>query len=930
MSLTTSSTFSKYGIALLAIAVAILIRAALTPWMGGAFPLATMFTAVAFVVWYGGWGPALVTAVGGWFAAGLFFRGGQGFVGPSFGFNEAVALIVYLLSNISVIVLGEAMRAAQRRLEDQQHRLSIANAALENKVEAQSLLAAIVASSDDAIISKTLDGKITSWNKGAERLFGYTAHEAIGQSIHLIVPPEGREQVSQILERIQHGERADHLEVVRVRKDGVRVNVSLTVSPVHDRHGLIIGASKTARDITTRKAWEENLVRSEEAQRLLVGIHDATRDLQDPAQVMREIVTRVGRHFDVIRCAYGEVAPEQDQITITRGYTKNLPTVAGRYPLDVFGPLMVGELKDGRTVVIDDVRTDPLTDTPLAHETYARMQVVSLVCVPLRRGSKLAAILVMCDGRPRHWTKDEAHLLEQVAERTLYAVESARAAAALRENRDVLTFALQAGRMGVWSRDITMNTVWWSPELAVLFGFAADDQNYSRDRLVERLSPDDRQRLPEALAQALATGRDYLLEFKFQHAQTGEWRWMEVRGRAQYDASGKPAMLYGLGIDITDRVRAVEALKEADRRKDEFLATLAHELRNPLAPISSGLHILRTAGDNQPAAATARQIMERQVAQMVRLVDDLLDVARITTGKVELRPEVFDLAAAVNDAVETSRPLLESANQPIAVTVPDRPVYVNADRTRLAQVFANLLNNSSKFSDRGQQVSIALTHEDAQAVVRVRDHGVGIPRESLARIFDMFGQADRDGARSRGGLGIGLSLVKRIAEMHGGTVDAHSDGTGRGSEFVVRIPAIDGRHTAPAAPSRDAAARPSRRRVLVVDDNTDAAESLAALLAIGGHETRLAHNGLRAVEEAKAFQPDVVFLDIGMPELDGHETARRIRQQPWGKDMVLVALTGWGQSEDRRRSQEAGFNHHLVKPADPAVVTKLISSLEIP
>jgi PAS domain S-box-containing protein len=923
-----SSTISRYGIALVAIAVAIFIRAALTPWMDQSFPLATMFSAVAFVVWYGGWGPALFTALAGWFAAGFFFRGGQGFVGPTFGFNEAVSLAVYLLSNISVIVLGEAMRSAQRRLEHQQQSLSTTNLALENKVEAQSLLAAIVASSDDAIISKALDGRITSWNKGAEGLFGYTAPEAIGKSIHLIVPPEGREQVADIINRIRHGERVQHLEVVRVRKDGARVSVSLTVSPVHDRHGQVIGASKTARDITTRKAWEDSLVRSEEAQRLLVGIHDATRGLQDPEAVLREIVTRVGVHFDVIRCAYGEVSPEQDQVTITRGYTKDVPTVAGRYPINVFGPLMAGELKTGRTVVINDVRTDPLTDAPLAHQTYARMQIVSLVSVPLLRGGTLAAVLVMCDGRPRAWTTDEARLLEQVAERTLYAVESARAAAALRENRDVLAFAMQAGRMGAWSRDVTMNTVWWSPEIVALFGLPPGDTNYSRERLLSLMAPEDRERLPKAVEEALATRQDYALEFRFRHAETGEWRWMEARGRAQYDASGKPTMLYGLGIDITERVQAVEALKEADRRKDEFLATLAHELRNPLAPISSGLHILRTAGDNQPVAATARQIIERQVAQMVRLVEDLLDVARITTGKVELRSEIVDLAAAVNDAVETSRPLLEAAGQPITVTVPETPIFVQADRTRLAQVFANLLNNSSKFSDRGQPISIALAREDGQAVVRVRDTGVGIRRESLRKIFDMFGQGDLGGARARGGLGIGLSLVKRIAEMHGGSVEALSAGTGHGSEFVVRIPAIAAGRADPAQPPAETASQPSRRRVLVVDDNTDAAESLAAVLAIGGHDTRLAHDGVQAVEEARTFHPDVVFLDIGMPELDGHETARRIRAQPWGKDMVLVALTGWGQSEDRRRSKEAGFNHHLVKPADPVVVAKLISSLE--
>ena len=790
-----------------------LSRAALTPWMGGAFPLATAFSAVAFMVWYGGPAPAVVTSVGCYLAAALIFP--QRFnqvLDSAFTFAEALNFSVYMLTNVSIIVLGEAMRAAQIRLEAQQQRLSNTNLALENKVEAQSLLAAIVASSDDAIVSLTLDGRITSWNKGAEKLFGYSAHEAVGKSIQLIVPPEGRAQVAEVLDRMRHGERVDHLEVERVCKDGRRVNVSLTMSPVHDRRGQIIGASKTARDITTRKQWEANLVRSEEAQRLLVGIHDATRGLQDPAAVMRQIVTRVGEHFTVTRCAYGEVSDDQQHMIITRGYTRDLPTVAGRYPLDTFGPLMAGELKAGRTVIISDVDHDPLTDTPAARDTYQRMAIRALVCVPLMRGGRLSAILVMCDSRPRAWTADEAQLLEQVAERTLYAVESARATESLRES-------------------------------------------------------------------------------------------------------------------MRQRQQAVEALSEADRRKDEFLATLAHELRNPLAPISSGLHILRTAGENPQAANTAREIMERQVAQMVRLVDDLLDVARITTGKVELRSAVMDIADAVRDAVETSRPLLESRGQRLSMQLPDVPVHVHADRTRLAQVFANLLNNSAKFSERGQPVSISVTREGADAVVRVRDAGAGITADALPKIFDMFGQADADLNRSRGGLGIGLSLVKRISEMHGGCVEARSDGPGRGSEFAVRIPALEHKQASVAPPpavSRDTA---PKRRILVVDDNTDAAESLAALLAIHGHETRLAHDGLQAVEEARTFRPDVVFLDIGMPTLDGHETARRIRQEPWGRDMVLVALTGWGQVEDRRRSKEAGFNHHLVKPADPMTVQELIASL---
>jgi PAS domain S-box-containing protein len=916
------SLVAQYGLAIAAVAAAIVLRYLLTPWLGTTFPLATMFTAIAFVVWRAGWGPALFTAIAGWAASNVAFRGGMGFFG-GITFNELVGFLVYLLGTGPIIVLGERMRAAHRELEARHAELSTTNLALENKVEAQSLLAAIVASSDDAIISKTLQGVITSWNRGAERLFGWTSAEAVGQSIHLIVPPELHDQERDILERIRGGGRVEHLDVERLRKDGTRVDISVTISPVYDRHGHIIGASKTARDITDRRAWEQGLVRSEEAQRLLVGIHDATRGLEDPAIVMREIVTRVGLHFDVTRCAYGEVDPERDQINITRGYTRHLPTVAGRYPLDVFGPLMIGELKAGRTAIIADLRTDPLTDTPAAHDTYARMQIESMVCVPLVRGGRLIGVLVMCDSRPRQWDEDDARLLEQVAERTLFAVESARAAHALREHRDVMQLAMRTARMGAWTRDLMLDTVWWSPEFAEILGFAPDDTDYSRERLLTQIHEDDRPRLAATIEEALAVRKDYAVEFAFQHARTGEWRWMEARGRAEYGASGAPTKLYGLAMDITERRRSVEALQEADRRKDEFLATLAHELRNPLAPISSGLHILRSAADPSQAA-TALEIMDRQVAHMVRLVDDLLDVARITTGKVEVRCEPIDLAAAINDAVETSGPLVDGR---VTVTPPSVPVYVNADRTRLAQVFANLLNNSAKYSEPGQPIAIAFGREDDAAVVRVRDAGMGIHPDMLPSVFEMFRQADRTGGRSPGGLGIGLSLVKRIVELHGGTVTARSEGLGRGSEFEVRLPAIADSRAAVTDAVEAAGRGPSRRRILVVDDNEDAAESLAALLTISGHETRMAHDGPEAVEQAGQFHPDVVFLDIGMPTLDGHETAKLIRQQPWGKDMVLVALTGWGQTEDRRRSKDAGFNHHLVKPADPAVVEKLLASL---
>jgi PAS domain S-box-containing protein len=475
----------RYGIAVGAIVAAIAFRLALTPLIGGNFPLATMFTAVAFTVWRAGVGPAVFTTIAGWAASGVVFRGGLNYFG-GMPFAEVVGFLTYLLATLPIVAIGGEMRRAQREIEERHEELSTTNLELENRVEAQSLLAAIVASSEDAIISKTLDGIITSWNRGAERLFGWRPEEVVGQSINVIVPPELREQELRILEQLRSGKPVEHLEIERLRKDGSRVQVAVTISPVYDRHGHIIGSSKTARDITARKVWESDLVRSEEAQRLLVGIHDATRGIADPAIVMREIVTRVGIHFDVIRCAYGEVADNQQELLISRGYTKDVATVAGLYALEAFGSALAAELKAGRTTALEDVRHNPLTATPKAQATYAAMQVVSMIVAPLVRSGKLVAILVVCDNKPRAWTENDARLLEQVAERTLFAVESARAEASLRENRDALTQAMTAGRMGAWRRDLVNDTIWWSPELARILGFDPDRTAPSRALIYER------------------------------------------------------------------------------------------------------------------------------------------------------------------------------------------------------------------------------------------------------------------------------------------------------------------------------------------------------------------------------------------------------------------------------------------------------------
>jgi PAS domain S-box-containing protein len=373
-----------------------------------------------------------------------------------------------------------------------------------------------------------------------------------------------------------------------------------------------------------------------------------------------------------------------------------------------------------------------------------------------------------------------------------------------------------------------------------------------------------------------------------------------------------------------------QELRQADRRKDEFLATLAHELRNPLAPIRNGIQVLNLTGSKASTAVEARSMMERQVNQMVRLVDDLLDVSRITRDKLELKRQRVELAAVIKNAVETSRPLIEHAGHEFSVTLPAAPVFLDGDPIRLAQVFSNLLNNSAKYTEPGGQIRLIAETVANEVIVSVEDNGLGIPREAMPGLFQMFSQVDRNMERAQGGLGIGLTLVRRLVEMHGGTVEAYSEGPGRGSKFVVRLPQME-QETAdnPTEVSDGARARTAKRRILIVDDNHDSAVSLGMMLKIMGNETRTAHDGLAAVEAASEFQPDIILLDIGLPKLNGYGACRRIREQPWSKGVTIVALTGWGQDEDRRRSAEAGFNHHLVKPVELAALQSLLADLPV-
>ena len=399
------------------------------------------------------------------------------------------------------------------------------------------------------------------------------------------------------------------------------------------------------------------------------------------------------------------------------------------------------------------------------------------------------------------------------------------------------------------------------------------------------------------------------------------------RVKDDFDADER-AFIDTVGHYVTlayERLHLLSQLTEADRRKDEFLATLAHELRNPLAPMRNAVQVLRLKGPDVPELRWGRDVIVRQVEHLTRLIDDLMDISRITRNRLELRRDRIDLAAVIQGAVESSRPTIEQYSHQLSVTLPSEPVYLHGDLVRLAQVFLNLLNNAAKYTEPGGRISLIAELRAGEVVVRVKDTGVGIAPEIRPRLFDLFFQVERTLERSRGGLGIGLSLVRRLVELHGGRVEAHSEGVGKGSEFVVRLPTLveearlsDGRHHAPPAES----AAPAR--LIVADDNRDSADSLAMLLRLGGHHVDTAYDGIEVLKSAERTRPDAVLLDIGMPRLNGYDTCRRLRALPGGNAMMVIAMTGWGQDEDRRRTIAAGFDAHLVKPVDPEELERLL------
>jgi PAS domain S-box-containing protein len=466
----------------------------------------------------------------------------------------------------------------------------------------------------------------------------------------------------------------------------------------------------------------------------------------------------------------------------------------------------------------------------------------------------------------------------------------------------------------------------WNAEAERLFGHTAEE---AVGQSITLIIPSERLDEERVIVEQLRRGERVEHFETVRVSKTGRLIDLSLTISPIRDATGRIVGASKIARDITDQKRTQEALRDADRRKDEFLALLAHELRNPLAPLRNGLEIMRLAGADSNAATRARGMMERQLGHMVRLVDDLLDVSRISRNKLELRRSRVLLADVVSSALETARPVIEASGHELITALPAEPVHLDADLTRLAQVFSNLLTNSAKYTDRGGRIELAAERQGGEVVVSVRDTGIGIPADALPHIFEMFSQVDRSIERTTGGLGIGLALVKGLVEMHGGTVTAESEGLGTGSTFTVRLPVPESllEREDPETPGEEAGADRPRRRILVVDDNMDSASSMEILLKLLGNEVRTVHDGLEAVAAAENFRPEVVLMDVGMPRLNGYEATRRIREQPWGREMIVIALTGWGQDSDKELSRQAGCDGHLVKPVDLAELEKLLVSL---
>jgi PAS domain S-box-containing protein len=738
-----------------------------------------------------------------------------------------------------------------------------------------------VASIGDAVLTTDSAGRITFLNPVAERLTGWPLGDALGRAhevvLRIVDERGGHPQDTPVARALRQEDMVALGEGrMLVARDGSECPIDDSAAPIRDEQGASCGVVVVFRDISARREAERaGRLAHEHVVSTLESIPDAFIRV-DPDwridYVNRQFERRFGRQHG---SQAGKILWEEwPELLGTRAEIRLRRAMSGRE---------IQEFED--------------------HYAPWNGWFAMRVC-PTVNG-------------------DLAVFIQDITDRR-------QAEQALRASEERFRLAAEAVNGIIYDYDVASGTVERSNGLYDVLGYRPEEVSPLADWWWEQIHPDDRRALLAECAPGTphAFGRG-LHVYRARH-RDGHYVWLSDRSLGVLDAHGRLVRQVGCSIDITALKAAEDHLKDADRRKDEFLATLAHELRNPLAPISNAVHFLKMKAPPEPAAAWGLGVIERQAHNMARLLDDLLDVSRIARNKLVLRRQPVELAAVLQQAVETSRPLIDMGGHELTVSLPPEPVELDADPMRLAQVFSNLLTNAAKYTPGGGHIRVAAARQEEQVRVSVRDDGIGIAADMLPRLFQIFSQAESALERSQGGLGIGLSLVRGLVELHGGSIEARSDGVGRGSEFIVRLPAL-ARGAAPlaAAPMPQAEPQRSHCKIVVADDNRDGADSMALTLENIGHEVFTAYDGDDALALAELHRPDVALLDIGMPKKNGYDLCRAIRARPWGGDVVLIALTGWGQEEDRRRAQEAGFDYHLVKPVDVGALTGLLASMQL-
>lgn len=773
---------------------------------------------------------------------------------------------------------------ARREAEENARRLAEETAAREVAYGERERLRITLTSIGDAVISTDAEGRVDFLNPVAEELVGWNSGEAAGeplQHVFQIVNEDSRQPVDNpALRALREGRvvgLANH--TVLISKNGSERPIDDSAAPIRDAAGNLIGSVLVFRDISERRLKEWELWQREEHLRAVV-----------------------------------ETTPACIKVVAADGTLVSMNS-AGLTMIDADR--------------LEDVQGKSVYDLIRPEYREAYRQFHERIC----RGESgtLEFEIEGLNGTRRHMESHAAPLrgpdgsLQHLAI-TYDVTDRKRLDAVLRESEEKLRLLADTIPQLAWMARPDGHIFWYNRRWYDYTGATPDQMEGWGWQLIH--DPDVLPLVLERWKRSLSDGEPFDMVFPLRGAD-GVYRPFLTRINPLKDANGRILYWFGTNTDISEIKRMEAALRDADRRKDEFLATLAHELRNPLAPIRNSLQILKMPRVDAGLIEETRDMMERQVHHLVRLVDDLLDVSRVMRGKIELRREPVELAAIIARAVETAKPLIEIQEHHLGISVPKESLLLDADPVRLTQVVGNLLTNAAKYTDSRGQIEVVVERDGDQAVLTIRDTGIGIAPDMLSQIFELFVQADHASSKSQGGLGIGLTLVKNLVEMHGGGITAYSRGLGQGSEFTVRLPLLSQKPEASEVKPISAPVVPiSGQRLLIVDDNRDAAISLSMLLWLQGHEVRVAHDGPSGLEMAKEFQPNVIFLDIGMPGMDGYEVARRVRKTPGIEKTVLAALTGWGQQEDRLRTADAGFNHHLVKPPDPKLIEKLLNDLK--